>query len=135
MDGLRVRDAMRPLPLAIPYDSRPADVVAALAQAEADALPVVDRDGHYRGINTARQLETALAQPTSDAAVGTLAEQPPTLAAAQSLREAMPLLLRGEASGLPVLDDAERTVIGWLTHRSLLQTYHARTDGAPPLTP
>jgi chloride channel protein, CIC family len=130
IDGLRVRDAMRPLPLAIPYDSRPADVVTALAQAEAEALPVVDRDGHYRGIITARQLETALAQPASDAAVGTLAEQPPTLAAAQPLREAMPLLLRGESSGLPVLDETKRTVVGWLTHRSLLQTYHARTDGS-----
>jgi CIC family chloride channel protein len=132
LDVLRVRDAMRPLPLAIPFDARPSDVVSKLAEAEADALPVVDADGHYRGVITARQLESVLADPTSDATVGALVEQPPTLRTLQSLTQAVPLLLRGDSAGLPVLDEDEATVVGWLTHRSLLQTYHARAQNLRP---
>ena len=40
------------------------------------------------------------------------------------------LLLRDKSSGLPVLSDDRTTVIGWLTHRDLLNAYQSLTSTA-----
>jgi CBS domain-containing protein len=128
MEALRVRDAMGPVPAAIPSEMPLSEIVGKLAGTDLDGLPVVEADGRYRGVITTRQLERALGS-TSDAVASTLAEQPPTLTAGQSLTQALPLLLHGETSGLPVLSDDETIVIGWLIHRNVLQAYQARMRG------
>ena len=130
MELLRVHDAMRPVPPPVPSDMPLSEIVGTLATIDADALPVVDHDGRYRGIISARELERALGEAPSHAVAGDLAEQPVTLTGGQSLRQTVPLLLRSEASGLPVLSDDETTVIGWLTHRDVLHAYESR-QGAP----
>src|ERR1700741_2061333 len=66
MEVLRVRDAMGPVPTAIPSDMPLPEIVEKLAGTDLDALPVVDADGQYRGVITTRQLERALGS-TSDA--------------------------------------------------------------------
>jgi len=138
MGTLRVRDAMRPVPTAIPTDTLLPDIVTRLSGGELDALPVIDADGRYRGIISTRGLERALADSRPDLAAGDLAEQPSTASLDHSLKDVLPLLLHGETSGLPVLADDEATVVGWLTHRDVLRAYQARqrlfgrADGAGP---
>jgi CIC family chloride channel protein len=126
MEALRVRDAMRPVPTGIPTDTLLPDIVTKLSGGELDALPVVDADGRYRGVISTRQLERALADSRPDAVAGDLAEQSPTASLDQSLTDALPLLLHGATSGLPVLADDEATVVGWLTHRDVLRAYQSR---------
>jgi CIC family chloride channel protein len=129
MASLRVRDAMRPVPAGIPTDTPVPDIVPKLGGDELDALPVIDAEGRYRGVISTRQLERALADARPDAVAGDLAEQPPTAFLDQSLTDALPLLLHGETSGLPVLADDEATVVGWLTHRDVLHAYQSRRRG------
>jgi chloride channel protein, CIC family len=130
MAWLRVRDAMGPVPAAIPTDTLLPEVVTKLGGSDLEALPLIDADGRYRGVITARQLERALAETRPDIVVGELAEQPSTVSVSQSLRDALPLLLHGETSGLPVLADDAATVVGWLTHRDVLHAYQSATNHA-----
>jgi chloride channel protein, CIC family len=131
MAVLRVRDAMGPVPVAIPSAMPLAEIVETLTGTALDALPVVDPEGRYRGVVTSRQLERAVAEPAAEATAGDLAEQPPVPTAGQSLKQALPLLLHGEASGLPVLSDDQATVIGWLTHRDVLHAYQTQAGRFP----
>jgi chloride channel protein, CIC family len=126
MELLQVQDAMQPVPPSVPSDMPLSEIVERIAATDVDALPVVDRDGRYRGIISARELERALAEPGTRAVAADLAEQPATLTPGQSLKQSVTLLLRDESSGLPVLSDDETTVIGWLTHRDLLHAYQSR---------
>jgi CIC family chloride channel protein len=126
MKTLRVRDAMGPVPVAIPTETPVSEIVTRLSGAQLDALPVVDADSRYRGVISTRQLERALADSRPDETAGDLAEQPPTASLDQSLADALPLLLHGETSGLPVLGHDETTVVGWLTHRDVLRAYQSR---------
>jgi CBS domain-containing protein len=119
---------MDPVPAAIPTETPVSEIVARLSGTELDALPVVDGVGRYRGVISTRQLERALADSRPDATAGDLAEQPPTASLDQSLADALPLLLHGEISGLPVLAHDETTVVGWLTHRDVLRAYQARQN-------
>jgi CIC family chloride channel protein len=131
MELLRVRDAMQSVPAALPSDLPLAQVVTTLARTDLDALPVIDRAGRYRGIITARQLERALGDRSSQTVAGDLAEQPVTLRAEQSLKQTVALLLHNESSGLPVVNDDETTVIGWLTHRDVLHAYETHHERRP----
>jgi CIC family chloride channel protein len=126
MESLRIRDAMGPVPAAIPTDTPLPEVVTKLDGSDLEALPLIDAEGRYRGVVTTRQLERALAETRPDAVAGELAEQPSTVSVSQSLKDALPLLLHGETSGLPVLDDDAATVVGWLTHRDVLHAYQSR---------
>ena len=126
MQTLRVREAMSSVPAAIPTDTPVPDIVTRLSGSELEALPVIDAAGRYRGVISTRQLERALADSRSDTTAGDLAEQPPTVSLDQSLTDALPLLLHGEASGLPVLAHDDTTIVGWLTHRDVLRAYQSR---------
>ena len=123
MKTLRVADAMKSVPAAIPGETPLSNTIAKLSGADVEALPVVDDDGHYRGVVSMRQLERALADSRPDAVAGDLAEQPPTVTLDQVLADALPLLLHGETTGLPVLSHDQATVVGWLTHRDVLRAY------------
>jgi chloride channel protein, CIC family len=126
MESLRVRDAMGSVPAAIPIDTVLAEIVAKLTGSDLESLPVIDADGRYRGVISTRQLERALTDTWRDAVAGDLAEQPPTASLDQSLTEALPLLLHGGTSGLPVLGPDAGTIVGWLTHRDVLRAYQER---------
>jgi chloride channel protein, CIC family len=126
MAWLRVRDAMGPVPAAISTDTLLPEIVTKLGGSELEALPLIDADGRYRGVITTRQLERALAETRPDIVVGELAEQPSTVSVSQSLKDALPQLLHGGTSGLPVLADDAATVVGWLTHRDVLHAYQSR---------
>jgi CIC family chloride channel protein len=126
---------MRSVPVAISTEAPVSEVVTRLSGTDLDALPVVDAAGRYRGVISTRQLERALADSPRDATAGDLAEQPPTTSLDQSLAGALPLLLHGETSGLPVLAPDETTVVGWLTHRDVLRAYQSRRGSSGPDEP
>src|SRR5579884_1026136 len=60
MQLLRVREAMQPLPAALPEDTPLNEVIARLGEAATDGLPVVDPDGVYRGTVGSQQVEQAM---------------------------------------------------------------------------
>ena len=130
MQILRVGDATRPVPSALPQDPPLSAVFARLAQAEQDALPVVDRDGRYRGVVTSRQLESVMTNGTHGVSAADLAQQAPTLTVDQRLEHALNELVRDGVAGLPVVDDDARNVVGWLIHRDVLRAYHARLQAS-----
>jgi chloride channel protein, CIC family len=126
MELVTVAEAMQPIPEAL-ADTLPLHAaIGRLTAAERDALPVVDGEGRYRGTVTVRQLEHALRGNALDVVVGDLAEAAPTLAAGQTLEEALGVLLRTSATGLPVVSAAGQAAIGWLTHRDVLRAYNER---------
>ena len=128
MATLRVRDAMGAVPPAIAADLALPEIVTTLEHTSVDPVPVVDADGRYRGVIGSRQVERALADTGARAA--DLAEQPPAVSAGQSLLDALPVLVRADTSGVPVLSDEGTTVVGWLSHRDVLHAYHVRQDGS-----
>jgi CIC family chloride channel protein len=124
MTTLMVRDAMQPVRHALTRSLPVQEAVDQMARDGHEALAVVDEKGHYRGVITARRLEEALEGGDVDAAVGTLTEDGPTLAADQNLEEAVRALSWTDGAGLPVLTADGARPIGWLTHRDVLRTYN-----------
>lgn len=128
MEVLTVADAMRPLPRALPHDLALAQVIARFTDEGWDALPVVDERGVFRGVVTAHQVEEAMRGNALDVVAGDLASETPTLTPDHSLEQALGLLVRSDAMGLPVLGPGNRQVIGWLGHRDVLRAYNARLE-------
>ena len=126
MQLLRVGEAMQPVPKAVDQDRPLSEVAARFADEGIEALPVVDPDGRYRGTVLAREVEQSLRDNASDITAGNAARETPTLAASQTLEEALVELVRSNAPGLPVVDAAHRTLVGWLNHRDVLRLYSER---------
>jgi len=128
MEILTVADAMQPLPTALPHDLALNEIIARFTEERGDALPVVDGQGVFQGIVTSRQVEQAMRDNALDVVAGSLAQETPTLSPEESLEQALGLLVRHEASGLPVLSPTGGRVVGWLTHRDVLRAYNERLE-------
>jgi len=46
----------------------------------------------------------------------------------QTLEQALTELVRSNAPGLPVVDAAHRSLVGWLDHRDVLRLYSERAE-------
>ncbi|WP_281181900.1 chloride channel protein [Nocardia vaccinii] len=93
-------------------------------------LPVIGADEHYHGCLTAQSVAEALSDPASDhATAGDLAVIPPKITETASLADALDALGAATATGIPVLDSAGRTVVGWLTHRAVLKALQSAHTG------
>jgi CIC family chloride channel protein len=130
LTGATVRDVMEALPVPLPGTLPLKDAADALALSGHGALPVTGPDGGYLGVITARAVAETLAAPETDepggpAAVADRAESPHTLTAGTPLSTALHVLVTGEATGLPVLDDDRDRVVGWITHQAVLSALHA----------
>jgi len=128
MTTLTVRDAMQPVADVLSKDLSVRHVISWLTRDGRDALAVVDEQGQYRGVITARRLEETLEAGDDAAEVGHLIENVPTVTDDQNLEEAVRALSRTDGSGLPVLTAQGARPIGWLTHRDVLRTYTAHRD-------
>ncbi len=83
-------------------------------------LGVVDHAGAYLGVVTARALADALADGEHDTQrVTSIIEAPDTVKVSDPLRSALPALETAYAS-VPVLDEQEENLVGWLTHQRVL---------------
>jgi CIC family chloride channel protein len=129
MRRLHVSDAMQPPPRALAQHTSVGDAVARFTEQRSDALPVIDRDGHYRGTVTARQLEEAMRESAMSAPIGDLASETPNVREEDTLDEALEVLVNHEFPGLPVLNGDTR-IVGWLTHRDVLREYVRCRNGA-----
>ena len=127
MQVLPVRDAMQPMPAPLAADSPLNDIIHRFAQRDVSALPVIDDDGAYRGIVTARQVEAAMRDNAIDVTAADLAELPAIVTPDANLEHALSLLIQQDRSALPVID-ATNVIVGWLTHRDLLVAYNTRLE-------
>ena len=125
MQLLSVAEAMQPLPASLPAETPLNEVIERLAEAPTDGLPVVDDDGAYRGTVGSAEVEQAMRENALDARAGDLVQDVPALTTLQSLEDALAAMLRA-GSGLPVIDAAGGTPVGWLTHIDVLRAYNAR---------
>ncbi len=128
MTILTVRDAMRPVPNPLAQATPLAEIIDRFDGEDADALPVIDPDGRYRGTVTSAQLEAGARDDAVDATAGDLAVLTPTIRAEQTLEDALRVLITNDRSGLPVIEGA--AVAGWLTHRDVLRAYSNHVHGS-----
>jgi CIC family chloride channel protein len=125
MQLLHVADAMQPLPAALHAEAGLNEVIARLAEAPTDGLPVTDAEGVYRGTVGSQQVDEAMRENALDATAGDLAQDLPALEAGQTLEQALAALLRAR-SGLPVVGGDRSRPVGWLNHLDVLRAYNAR---------
>ncbi len=130
LESIRVAEAIRPVPPAVPTNSTLEELLARLTDGPDAAIPVVDRDGAYRGLVSVHQTEAAARDNELDATAGDLATIGPALSASQSLASALDLLDTAEDDGLPVLADDGAALVGWLTHREVLRAYRQKLTAA-----
>jgi CIC family chloride channel protein len=128
MQLLTVGEAMGLTPAPLSAQTPLHQIIDRFSAERRDALPVVDAEGIFRGTVTSHQVEEAARDNVLDATAGELAVEEPGLRPRQSLTEALRLLVRDESSGLPVLSEDGRSVIGWLTHRDVLRAYSERLE-------
>ena len=92
----------------------------ALSTARHAQLPVLDQQGRYRGVVTARAVTDALTEGDNDQTpVGKLCELPPTVCIHDRLDKTLAELetARGPVA---VLDNDQKALVGWLPHQRVL---------------
>ena len=98
-------------------------------------VAVVDSDGAYLGVVTARDVTDALADGEHDRAeVAALLRRPATVRADQPLEDTLEALESEGVTALPVLDPDAHAVVGWLTHRQVLRALHRTLPGPPAVS-
>ena len=137
VDLLTVSDAMRGVPRPLEADDDVHEVIARLTKERREALPVVDAQGQFLGTVSHTEVERAIRGDDVGLTAGALADDRVTLRAGQRLEQAIVALTQHEAPGLAVLADTDRKLIGWITHRDVLQAYarRLRGGGAVPAAP
>jgi len=128
MEVLTVADAMGPIPLGVPQGLPLNELIERFTLDNAEALPVMDEHGAYRGTVSSQEVEKAVRDNALDTVAGDLARSIPTLSPTQSLERALGLLVRDERHGLPVLTKDNQGIAGWLTHHDVLRAYNARLE-------
>ena len=105
------------------------DALALLTRARHAQIPVLDTDGGYIGLVTARGVADALADGEHDeATVESVIERPPPVHAGQTLDDTLDALDSSGIAALPVLDASGENLVGWLTHQQVLNELRTRTD-------
>jgi CIC family chloride channel protein len=127
MRQITVGEAMgappRPLQALQPLD----ELVARFGSERTNALPVADSDGRLLGVVSAVDLERAIAQDGgAQLTVATLTREAPLLRVHDTLERAVLALAGTDDEALPVLAAEGEELIGWLTHRRLLNAYRRR---------
>ena len=110
------------------------EVLDRFAAERTNALPVIDADGSLVGVVSAGDVEQALASSPSDKTARTLVHETPQLRVDQTLEEAVWRLGTTDDEGLPVLDQDGEHLVGWLTHRLLLDAYRKRVGEDDPVS-
>jgi chloride channel protein, CIC family len=130
-----VAEAMGPAPATLQADTPLEAALARLAELDTDALPVLSADGSLLGVLTAAAVESALGERERSPTAGSLTRPAPELRAGQSLDDAVRALAANDEDGLPVLAQDGRSMVGWLTHRRLLNAYRAQLSAGPEPSP
>ncbi len=130
MAQITVADAMVSAPAWLDPETPVDEIVDRFAADRLDSLPVVDGDGRLLGVVAAVDIERDIsANSGAPQVAGSLMREPPTVHAGDSLEDAVIALGATDDEGLPVLDESDDRLIGWLTHRDLLHAYRHRVNG------
>lgn len=106
------------------------DVAVALARSRAGVLPVIDADGEYVGVVTARVVAEALADGRHDAAPASLVlELPLEVRTEDHLDEAIEALDRSGCAAVPVFES--KGLAGRISYAMALKAMPARYGAAP----
>ena len=136
MATMTVEEVTEPLGPTVVDDARLVEVVEDLARSRHGRLAVVDADGDYCGVISARVVADVLADGEHDEAlVATVTELPQTVRQDQHLDDALDVLDASDGA-VPVLDADGRTLLGWLSHQRVLSTQRqAPGPTASPVVP
>ena len=145
IDRPRVVSVMRTVPVGTAMGSLPepldphtpvAEVIARLSDRRDETLPVIDDHGRLIGIVSAIDVEERAVQHDAEELVAAqVAHTPRTLRADDVLEDAVRALSSSEDPGLPVVAGDTREVVGWITHRDVLQAYHDERQRLTPRPP
>ena len=132
--GLLVADVMTAAGEPLRESATLLDAAVALEAAPHGRLPVVDREGRWRGVVSDRVVAEALADADGDVrtarTVADLAELPEVVQPGQPLAEALRVLRVGDGA-VPVVDPDRHQVVGWLDPHSALAGLVVRERPAP----
>ncbi|MFG2718511.1 chloride channel protein [Streptomyces sp. NPDC048416] len=129
LGGQQVDEVMEQPPGTLAVEAELTAAATELSLSVHGVLPVVDKNGQYVGVITARAVAEALADEPGSAGSGAivedLVEQPASLTPDQPLAAALHALISHSGTGLPVLDAERARLVGWLTHQSALRALHS----------
>ncbi|HEY1540322.1 MAG TPA: chloride channel protein [Solirubrobacteraceae bacterium] len=131
MRTVAVSAAMTPLPKAVNAHESLDVVAARLSSQPHQTLPVADGDGEIIGIVGILDVEEHLSRGSHTTA-GQAARAPEPLYADDTLEHAARALALGNDSGLPVHAAHDHRIVGWVTHRDILRTYHHERERLTP---
>ncbi|WP_325096649.1 chloride channel protein [Mycolicibacterium vinylchloridicum] len=114
--------APAPEPLAVGSSLRGA--AKALSQNVFGMLPAVAEDGRYAGCVAAEDVAEALEDPNGPATIAELVKPTAFVSADANVRDILNALKGRGGTGLPVLDTARTSLIGWVTYETVLSRLH-----------
>jgi CIC family chloride channel protein len=119
----------------VPLDQRTSlhDAAAALATSTFGMLPVADEKGRYLGCVSAQDVAEALDDPGGPGDIARLVGLPKAVAADAAAADVLASLSGRGGTGLPVLNEDESALAGWITYESILARLGHGTP-APPKT-
>ncbi|MGF7237589.1 MAG: chloride channel protein, partial [Frankia sp.] len=127
-----VADVMDPVGPTLPEDTTLIRAAAALARSRHGHLPVLDHDGCYRGIVTARTVAETIAHGTHDqTAIASITDLPTAVTADDRLDSTL-VVLDTATGAVPVLDREHANLVGWLTPQRVLTALHPPSVPAAP---
>jgi chloride channel protein, CIC family len=128
MTQITVGEAMGAPPRPLQPQQPLGDLLARFGAERTDTLPVADQDGKLLGVVAAGEVERTIARDANGqrSTVATLMREAPVLRARDSLEQAILALGASDDEALPVLASEDGRLIGWLTHRRVLNAYRQR---------
>jgi CIC family chloride channel protein len=136
MAQITVAQAMGQAPGPVDSDQSLRAVIQRLATDKSDSLPVTNSNGTLVGTVTATDVEQAIDHDSDEPAnVATLVHPTPPLHPQDTLEDAVHALGGNDIEGVPVSDEHGQ-LIGWITHRRVLNAYLDRYgNGEAPSVP
>ena len=126
--------AMSPASLTLPAATPLIEAAETMTDRALDQVAVVDEQGRYAGVLTARGVTEMLSDGEhDDVAASSAAEQVPAIHGDQLLDAALDVLESAVTPAVPVLDPSGGRVIGWLTHQGILAAIRPRPAAPPPV--
>ncbi len=127
LDSVIVGEVMEPVGPALLDTATLLDAAGALAHAHNGQLPVLDRDGRYRGVATARAVADTMADGDHDGAdVASVVEWPDHATITDHVSDTLPAL-ESATGAIPVIDPGTSALVGWLSHQRVLAALRSST--------
>ncbi len=126
MSSITVAEVVEPVGATVRDTTTLIHAANSIAGARHGQLPVLDEQGRYRGVVTARAVADTIADQEHDTStVASVVEYPDTVNLHDSLDEALSVLDSADGP-VPVLDDTHASLVGWLTHERILARLYQR---------